>query len=494
MSSDLDEALFDAFEASQQPSDKDRELSIRGENAILRSQLANRNSKHQEEISELLKQQTARRSDLEKEVNQLKRQLLESQSRSEFATAASKADRIKPALPRPTDASTPAGHTQRKNINRGGDGFVVNRVALPRRRAVVSPTPSPSPQLQAHHEEHTETWRADILRHRIQENSEPTLEQLYRKGEGLTIGDADTSDGALAAALDLLEKPLDIGILALDLVGVLMPHCVPSESTAVRLWRKVGEWLGELTPLPSTLGPNDLVPRIPCYLLSCLLCALDLLMCLDVEYDIPVETIQAALMSHVPSIVVRAAEIMIALAGCGYIPPRGLPESQLFPEYPPKPSIEMLFGGLWDEKPLNAATLDTSYPSYFQLPPGVLNNSFCDHLALCDFYELRSVSVRFVQALKPTSPTAQAAVTRTLVYEVNAIASPAHKTLVSECVLFLWSMLPQLTMSNPDELLVCMASVAQSNDDEYLESTRQQATQVLRDMLDPQQYADFLHL
>lgn len=500
MSSDLDEALLDAFEASQWPQDTEKDLSTRGENAILRSQLASQNRRHEAEISDLLEQQAARRSELESELSQIRRQLLQFQSRSEFAAAAAKAERIKPTMPVPSAAS-PGVQNQTQKPRRGADGFVVNRMALPHRLATVLPSSSPSSQ-QQHQQQHqqqesleeADIWRADILQHRIWGTDVSTLERLYQLGEGSAIGDADTSDAALSAALDLLEKSLDVATLALGIISVLVPHVVPSESTATRLWRKVAEWLGELTPLPSTLGPDNLVPRRPCYLLNCLLYTLDLLMGLDVEYDIPVETIQAALASHVPSIVVRAAEIMVALAGCGYVPPRALPESQLFPEYPPAPSIELLFGGLWDNKPLHAASLDTSWPSYFQLPPELKLNPLCRQLALSDFYELRSSSVRFAQALKPTSPAAQAAVIRTLVYEVDAVPSPAHRTLVSECVLFLWSALPGLTMTDPDELLVCMASVAQSNDDEYHESTRQQATQMLREMLDPQQYAELMNL
>lgn len=473
--SDSDDELDVSSIRTQRTNNADSELRKQvyekaGENAILRQQLTLQASKHTGAINDLIKSHQRVNESHTSELEKLRNQLKSVESELQFAKEEMRMRSVDTAKSEPFSVkAAPA----RSLPPRFADGFVVKRQKVSQR----SPEP---PQAEAA----TGLLAINSLPH---EGNIVTIQFLYgiphpadpRKTIGAAIAAENNPQGQVNETMRSIFKTdsLEAKQALLVLVyGFCQTGVFPDHEMLIQLQQLIIECLREFNPFPpiqDAIG-EFMVKSIDANLLSTILYALDVLECFPDPGATP-ELFDLIMASKIPAVIERGFTIFSLNANMV------IEERKMFFDTPPKPKLELLFGGILENKlhAMGQPKYSKEYV-YLNVKPKDVD---MDEIVRESYINQRAAGTLLAASRQP-SKLIRTEVENIFISQVDSSVTVSQLILISRCVWYLWSILDSTTRTgNNDELVVACARVVYSP--EYPKQVTMWALDILHQLVDP---------
>ncbi|PRT54268.1 hypothetical protein B9G98_01888 [Wickerhamiella sorbophila] len=443
-----------------------------GENAILRQQLTLQASKHNGAINDLIKSHQRINESHTSELEKLRSQLKSVESELQFAKEEMRMRSVDTAMKSEpfTMKATPA----RSLPPRFADGFVVKRPKISKGR-----TPEPARPDAA-----TGLLAINSLPH---EGNIVTIQFLYgiphpedpRKTIGAAIAAENNPEGQVNETMRTIFKTdsLEVKQALLILVyGFCQTGVFPEHETLIQLQQLTVDCLRVLKPFPpieNAIG-EFVVKSMDANLLSTILYSLDVLACFPDPGPTP-ELFDLIIASKIPAVIDRGFAIF------SLSPNVVVEERRLFFDAPPEPKLELLFGGILDNKvhAMGQHKYSQEYISLNVQPKDV----DMEEVVRESYLSQRAAGI-LLAASRPPSKLIRTEVENIFISQVDSSVTVSQLVLISRCVWYLWSILDSTTRTgNTDELVVACAQVAYSP--EYPKQVTMWALDILHQLVDP---------
>lgn len=451
-----------------------------GENAILREQLTLQASKHTHALHDLVESHQRASEAHVAELDKLRRQLKSAESELQFAREEM---RMKSVIGDSTRRlpSSPQKAASTRSVPQFADGFVVKRPKLtPRGRQAERPQSG---------------GQTDILAiDTLPKSYTLSIQALFKipadkdplNTIGALISAKDNPDDQLNDTMRILQNlysQMDSSRLekVQPLLVLIFAFCqrgfIPQAAQLTTVESILEYCLRNLKPLApiSSAVETFIVNAVDAAIISTALYALDVLLCAPLQTS-ETRLFDLIISSKIPLIIEKGYKLF---AESHYVL---LDERKMFLDTPPEPRLELLFGGILDDK-LHYMCLSPYIESY--LDTGILKGSIDMEEIVRESYAMQRAAGIWLAASRLPTRFKRSEVEYIFVSQVDSPISTPQLLLISRCVWYLWITLDKTDRSgnNMDELVVACARVAYSHD--YPKQVTMWALDILHQSVDP---------